>query len=293
VPLASSLVGSSRTVSRPVDARWTTAFAAGLGDPTPRYLDPRRSGGLVAHPLFPVCVEWPAVLGVRRMLGTGGLVDTEAARGVHVGHDLEVARLVRPGDVLATTASVVGVERHRRGAWLTTRLDTIDADGAPVCTTRMGTVFLGVDVEGPDRPPDGARLPGTTDPAPDRHLASRRHEVGAGAAHVYSACARIWNPIHTDPVVAARAGLPGPILHGTATLGIAVSAVVDAEAGGDPERVARVTGRFAAMVPVPSVLEVRVLDRDASGSVVLVGFEVRTGDGAPAVRDGTIALRRP
>ena len=47
--------------------------------------------------------------------------------------------------------------------------------------------------------------------------------VSATAAHVYTEGARIWNPIHTDAAVAARAGLPGIILHGTATLALAVS----------------------------------------------------------------------
>ena len=45
-----------------------------------------------------------------------------------------------------------------------------------------------------------------------------RVPIGAGAAHVYTECARIWNPIHTDTAVTAKAGLPGIILHGTATL---------------------------------------------------------------------------
>ena len=40
--------------------------------------------------------------------------------------------------------------------------------------------------------------------------------ISALAAHVYTECARIWNPVHTDTAVADRAGLPGLILHGTA-----------------------------------------------------------------------------
>ena len=33
----------------------------------------------------------------------------------------------------------------------------------------------------------------------------RRVAVAAGAAHIYTECSRIWNPIHTDPRTAARA----------------------------------------------------------------------------------------
>ena len=45
---------------------------------------------------------------------------------------------------------------------------------------------------------------------------SERVEVPYHLGHVYTECARIWNPIHTDLAVARAAGLPGPILHGTA-----------------------------------------------------------------------------
>jgi hypothetical protein len=38
---------------------------------------------------------------------------------------------------------------------------------------------------------------------------TREIPLSATAAHVYTECARIWNPIHSDAAVAARAGLPG------------------------------------------------------------------------------------
>ena len=47
----------------------------------------------------------------------------------------------------------------------------------------------------------------------------------ATAAHVYTECARIWNPIHTDVAYARAAGLPDIILHGTATLALSISKV--------------------------------------------------------------------
>jgi acyl dehydratase len=102
--------------------------------------------------------------------------------------------------------------------------------------------------------------------------------VDGGAAHVYTECARIWNPIHTDLGVALDAGLPGLILHGTATLAHAVSVGVDQLGGGDPAAVRRVRGRFGAMVPMPSTLIVRLF---ANGR-----FEVRLPDGGLAVANG-------
>ena len=83
------------------------------------------------------------------------------------------------------------------------------------------------------------------DPAPPHPIEGdeRRGEpeeveipVPAGAAHTYTECARIWNPIHTDKAVALAAGLPDIILHGTANLALGVSAVIGLRADDRPER---------------------------------------------------------
>ena len=57
---------------------------------------------------------------------------------------------------------------------------------------------------------------------------ARRFEIPipAGAAHVYTECAHIWNPVHTDRAVALAAGLPDLILHGSALVALAVTVVL-------------------------------------------------------------------
>src|SRR2546427_9949010 len=129
-----------------------------------------------------------------------------------------IHRPVRPGDRLSTHATVVGVEQRKPGAYQVTRLETVDAAGAPVCTTWQGGLYRDVAVAGPDRP--AVDVPAPLEPLgrnPQVHT-EVSVPISALAAHVYPECARIWNPVHTDPAVAARAGLPGLILHGTATL---------------------------------------------------------------------------
>jgi acyl dehydratase len=115
--------------------------------------------------------------------------------------------------------------------------------------------------------------------------------ISALAAHVYTECARIWNPVHTDTAVAARAGLPGLILHGTATLALAVSQILRAEAENKPERVRRVAGRFSAMVLMPSQITVNILSRQTATEGDVVRFEVRNSEGALAVSNGLVELR--
>ncbi len=281
MPVPSEAVGArTAPFTHAVDARWLMAYAAGLRDLNPAYLDTERPGGVVAHPLFPVCVEWPVVLAVRALPPLEAHVThAEARRGVHATHDLEINRPIRAGDVLTTTAEITGVERRKPGAFLTMVLTTVDAGGAEVCRTTQGSLYLGVDVIGDDRPaPPPPDLPA----AAESPSASRAVDIGRGDAHTYTECARIWNPIHTDVGVAHDAGLPDIILHGTATLAHAVSFAVDEWAGGDPTRVRRARGRFGAMVLMPSAVTVRSLGGGR--------FDVRTDDGAPAIDHGHIEL---
>ncbi len=288
MPIDSSSVGqTTEPVQHEVDARWLMAYAAGLGDFNPRYLD-TAAGAVTAHPVFPVCLEWPAILASRHLPGYQTLSPQESARGVHAAHDLHLLRPIRPGDRLTTQATVVGVRRIKPGAAVTTRLDTRDGSGELVCRTYQLSISRGVEVTGaavgpdpdvpepPALPPEGHGMAGREWPLP----------VAEGAAHIYTECARIFNPIHTDRAVALAAGLPDIILHGTATLALAVSRLVNELLDGDPTRVQRLGGRFSAMVPMPSTLRLTV--RPGPG---MLAFQVLTEAGAEAVGGGFVVYR--
>jgi acyl dehydratase len=114
-------------------------------------------------------------------------------------------------------------------------------------------------------------------------------DVSAQAAHVYTECARIWNPIHTDVAVARAAGLPAIILHGTATLALSVSKVVAHDLGGEPGRVRAVTARFAGMVLMPSTFVVRGRATRAGH----LAFDAVDAAGRPVVADGAVTVAEP
>jgi acyl dehydratase len=288
VPLTVDAVGhTTPSVVHDVDSRWLMAYAASVGALDDAYLDTRRPGGIVGHPLFPVCVEWPAVLAVRDLLAAHGLTSAEAAHGVHLNHDLRLARLVRSGDRLSTTATIAGVTTHRAGGLIDLDLVTTDADGAEVARTRMGTLYRQVACLGADRPAEELPPLGEGTAPPVAAATSVHHQLGGGTAHLYSECSRIWNPIHTDARTAARAGLPGIILHGTATLAMAVNDVL-ADLDAEPGRVRRIRVRFGAPAPLPSALEVRMLGRSAGGDVAW--FDAVSPGGRPVLRHGAIAV---
>lgn len=275
-----------------VDERWVMAYAAAIDDLSSRYLDTTREDGLVAHPVFPVCVEWPVIVQARSGYTRFGVSSAEVRTGVHATHDLVIHRAIRPGDRLSTSLETVGVVGIRPGAMVTTRLRTVDGDGRPVATTTQDGIHLGVPTTGPDRPdPDSPPPIEGVDRSgePEEH----RIEIDGGRAHLYTECARIWNPIHTDRAVALAAGLPDIILHGTANLAYGVSAAL-ATTGAEPTEVRRIRCRFRAMVLLPSNLTVRVWPTQSvpidGVERAVVAFEVLNASGDPAVEDGLLVL---
>ena len=257
--ISAAIVGQATPVERvEVDKRWIMAYNAALGvlSATP-------------HALFPVCYEWNATRALREATGLQAL----NAHLVHAQHDMVIHRSP-VNEILATTARVIAVEQRRPGTFVTIRLEARGPAGDPVSTTDYGMLYRGVELEGPSRAIEKLE-------DPPRHTASLKPvgqvPIAATAAHVYTECARIWNPIHTDPEYAREAGLPGIILHGTATLAFSVSRLAE-------KRVRRVRCRFAGMVLMPSTLTVH-----ASRENDEVVFETRNERGEAVIERGWIS----
>jgi acyl dehydratase len=192
---------------------------------------------------------------------------------------------MRPGDRLITEGSIVEIRPTRAGALLRTKLETRDPQGAPVVTSFSASLFRGVGVSG-----EGASLE-TPPPLPPADLDALAWEsieipIAREAPHVYTECADIWNPIHTERTVALAAGLPDIILHGTATWALAAREILERRAGGEPARLRRLHGRFGAMVIPGESIRVEL-------APVLEGavhFHVRNARGELAIRDGVALL---
>jgi acyl dehydratase len=252
------------------------AYSAALGETDPRYYDTAAPGGVLAHPLFPVCYEWPLAQPLRNLLALRPLF----ARLLHAQHDLAIHRAPRAGETLRVSARIAAVAQRRPGAFVVFRFEARDGAGALVTATDFGALYRGAQVEGSEHGEGMGEPPVRQGPLP----AIGEVAVAATAAHVYTECARIWNPIHTDIAYARAAGLPGIILHGTATLALSVSRALQA-VHADPARVRRLRCRFAGMVPMPSTLSVHAA-RDAGQ----VAFETRNERGEAVIARGVVVL---
>lgn len=281
MPVRSSAVGTTIT-SEVVDVttRRLLAYAAGLRDTNPRYMDDAAVGGIVAHPAFCTALEWPVALRMRQQ--DLGLYDEERLRGVHAGQDSTFHRLLKVGDEVCTTGTLIQVKTIKPGAFLVTKFVTKEANtGEVLATSYSSSIFRGVTVQGEDRileeiPP----LPAVETPA--GALTQDVIPIAPEAPHVYTECAQIWNPIHTERQVALAAGLPDIILHGTATWALAARSVIQGCAAGEPTRLHRLAGRFAAMVLPGTSITVQYTARQTAA----VPYTVCNAQGMPAITQG-------
>ena len=261
--LSSSIVGQQAgPLEHLVDRRWVMAYNAGLGE---------RSDEV--HPLFPVCYEWPVSDAIRALPALQPI----AGLLVHAQHDLVIHRPLNAGETVRCSVRIVAAEPRSPGAFVIYRFETTDAAGAPITTTDFGALYRGVQL-------DRAAGEVVRDPQPLDAKLERVAEIpiAATAAHVYTECARIWNPIHTDVAYARAAGLPDIILHGTATLAYSISALMKRW----PHAVRRVACRFAGMVLMPSTLSVHAtLDGGA------IQFETRNDRNQTVISRGRLLLQ--
>jgi len=80
------------------------------------------------------------------------------------------------------------------------------------------------------------------------------------------------------------AGLTAPILHGSATLALAASQVIQQDLDGDPARVREIAARFTGLVFMPSTFTVR--GRGRAGD--LFAFDAVDERGEPVLSDGVL-----
>ena len=265
--LSSAIVGErAGPLEQRVDRRWVMAYSAALGELNP---------GAAPHPLFPVCYEWPVSRSIRELPALGPI----AGLLVHAQHELVVHRPLTAEQTVHCTVSIVSARQRSPGAFVVYRFETRDAGGAPLTTSDFGALYRGVQLDRDAGEP-------VNDPAPTTLPLQSIGEVqvAATAAHVYTECARIWNPIHTDVAYARAAGLPDIILHGTATLAYSISAAMK-QWKLDPAAVRRVACRFAGMVLMPSTLSVRAAREGRA-----IQFETLNARGEAAITRGSLLL---
>jgi acyl dehydratase len=256
------------------------AYARATNDSNPRY-------GEVAPPMFAVFLEMPPLMdAVKDPVVIGD--PKRFLRLLHGEHDLRWHGPIVPGRTYTTTCSVQSMEEKSSGEVITLRLETKDEGKLVVETT--STMFIRAEKTAEktgDKPAEAKPAAEAKKAEPARTLAFAADErVAADQSLRYADASGDHNPIHKDPEVAKKAGLPGIILHGLCSMAFCQKAVIDALGGGDPSKLRRLKVRFAKPVLMGQTLQISGWRGDAPAIPAgLVAFEAKV-DGAVVIKDG-------
>lgn len=279
MPIRAAAVGSEiGPYERDLTLRYALAYAASLGETSDVYFDDARAGGVLAPPMMVIPLEWPASRDIRETPQFGAS-DEERRRVVHAAQDTQIHAPLRPGMSTRSTGRLVSVKRVKPGTLTITRLELEADDGTRLATSYSSAIYRGIEIDGDDTVED--EPPPWPDQMPDGDWTARTVPIRRELPHIYTECADIWSPIHTERKVALAAGLPDIILHGTCTLALAVKEIVAHRLAGRPAGLKRFACRFAGMVIPGTDIEVR--HAAAPGGAL---FEVINADGAKAISQG-------
>jgi len=265
----------TQTVSR--EAAW--AYALATNDTNPRY----ESGG-IAPPMFAVVLEMPALLTALR--DPDVIVDPKRfLRLLHGEHDMVFHGKLVPGRVYGTSVKITRVAEKAGNEIIELSVVTTDTQRGDVVVETSSSMFIRGETK--DAAPAEARAP-----RPERVrtlVLDVEEQVAADQSLRYADASGDHNPIHKDPEVAKKAGLPDIILHGLCSMAFCQKAVVNQLAAGEPERLKRLKVRFAKPVLNGQILRIHGWEADAAPWSRSVAFDARV-DGQVVLKDGLAEL---
>ena len=174
-------------------------------------------------------------------------VGIDYVRLVHGEQSITLHKPLPAGGTLVGTTRVTRVvdKGAGKGALVHTEKTLTDAADGTLLATCEAVIFCRGDggfsaSGGGDAPGPAARA--TPDTPPELTL---DFQTRPEAALIYRLSGD-FNPLHSDPEVAAKAGFARPILHGLAAYGAACHGLIKEYCGYDPARLGSISARFSA-----------------------------------------------
>jgi acyl dehydratase len=261
-----------------IDRDAAMAYALATNDPNPVCVE-----GDAVPLLYTVSLILPSMIESMRLGVESGAI-TNVRGGVHGTHDVYFHRPLPPGSEVSWTSRTSGAEQTPAGVQVPQKIVVSDAEG-PAVTHYWSTLYIGGQI---DPPVQGERLADHL--LPDE---ARTRPVGCYTTHAtgdqsfrYAGASTDHAVIHIDDVAAQRAGFPSKFLQGLCTFAMCSGGVVELLAGGDPNRVRRLAGRFSSPMFPRHDLGVEFFDiGPGPDGVHLFGFEA-TSAGKTVLKHG-------
>ena len=203
------------------------------------------------------------------LVGAGGpdFGEIDLAHLLHGEQHIELHQPVPVAGTATIQTEVAGIYDKTKAALVVLESRARSSDGEPMWTTSSSLFVSGEGGWG------GDRGPANTWELPDRdadHVVS--YPTRTDQALLYRLNGD-RNPLHSDPTFASAAGFDIPILHGLCTFGFTGRALLHTLCDGDPDRFARMGGRFKSPVTPGEQLDVHIWSDGDEAQ-----FQTRVGD---------------
>lgn len=220
----------------------------------------------------------PVTLGVDfSVLAQAGEIDW--TRLLHAEQEIELLAPLEVDGSAVTVSRIAEMWDKQKAALIVTQTEGTAENGDPLWRSRATLFIKGAGGWGGARGPSRNAAP--PESAPDKTIS---FHTAANQALLYRLSGD-YNPLHSDPSFALRAGLDAPILHGLCTFGFAGRALLEATSA-DPGGISSIRARFAAPVWPGDELQVDLWDTAAR----TVRFRVRGRDDKVVLSDGVGVL---
>jgi acyl dehydratase len=259
-----------------VDPDAALAFALATDDPNEAC-----TTGQVVPPLFTAAL----ILGAQAEAQLAG-TDRSGfpSHGVHAEHDVTFYSPVPIVEPIQWSAATTLVKQTPAGALTSQQIIVTDGEENPLVGHRWSSIYVGASANNSG----GTELPDHTFPEAARSspIDSYTFDVTADQGFRYGGASGDRPPHSLDDELARLEGFPSKILQGMCTFAMCGAAVTRLSADGDPLRLRRLAGRFAAPVHPKRELTISVYDAGAtSAGLRKIAFEA-ISDGVTVVKHG-------